>query len=173
MTETRPCNLMVQGYERGACDIRAKQSLHHACEVTLSAGEESRLIRSIHLSRPENYLSIYQSGCNLSCRKCHSWEFSKVAAGTWHTAHQVLKSCIEYERIVTLDEPREKATSFHAGDSCRCCGRCIGGDRPQWCPRKLTPEQILMSPQGYGMVLWSQGLHRHPTIVLSAKEGKA
>jgi pyruvate-formate lyase-activating enzyme len=47
-------------------------------------------------------------------------------------------------------EPREKATSFHAAETCRCCGQCVGGNRPSWCPNVLRVEQILLSPQGYG-----------------------
>lgn len=50
-----------------------------ACLATLRRRNEAleRLIHSVHLSRPENYLSIYQSGCNMRCRKCHSWEFTQ------------------------------------------------------------------------------------------------
>lgn len=49
-----------------------------------------RMISALHLSRPENYLSIYQSGCNLACRKCHSWYFAKVKEGRWYTPRNIL-----------------------------------------------------------------------------------
>jgi pyruvate-formate lyase-activating enzyme len=111
----------------------------------------SRLIESIHLSRPENYLSIYQSGCNLSCRKCHSWYFSKVARGTWYSPAEVAMLCVDYDKKVTLREPRERATSWHAHDSCRCCGACvISGKKPSRCPQILSPKDIVLSPQGFG-----------------------
>ena len=110
-----------------------------------------RLIKGIHLSRPENYLSIYQSGCNFSCRKCHSWYFSQAAMGDWQTVDQLVAICREYEKMVTLIEPRAKATAWHAQDSCRCCGLCVTDrERPPTCPGVLSPEQITLSPQGYG-----------------------
>jgi pyruvate-formate lyase-activating enzyme len=124
-----------------------------ACKLTLRErnGTLERLLKSVHLSRPENYLSIYQSGCNFSCRKCHSWEFSKRAAGEWYTVGRLVELCREYGRRVTLVEPRSKATAWHAGESCRCCGQCIvAGTRPTTCPGVLSPEQITLSPQGFG-----------------------
>jgi len=41
--------------------------LSRACQVTLKWEEDVpfRLIEASHLSRPEHYFSIYQSGCNL------------------------------------------------------------------------------------------------------------
>jgi len=114
-------------------------------------GKWYRLITTIHLSRPENYLSIYQSGCNFSCRKCHSWYFSKVKEGNWYSPQDILKQSIAYEKIVNLWEPRERGTSWHAHDSCRCCGSCIlKKQRPDSCPKVLPPESILLSPQGLG-----------------------
>jgi pyruvate formate lyase activating enzyme len=151
MSTPKLCNLARRGFEQAACLVRANGREQAACRVTLR--EEpvlSRLIKSIHLSRPENYLSIYQSGCNLSCRKCHSWDFSKVADGRWLTPEEILESCAEYERGVTLVEPRERATSFHAGESCTCCGACVRGARSARCPGKLQPAQVVLSPQGYG-----------------------
>ena len=124
-----------------------------ACQATLKyeGGEWQRLVTSAHLSRPENYLSIYQSGCNLSCRKCHSWYFSRIKNGQWFSPLDVLKYAIDYERLVTLIEPREKATAWHAHDSCRCCGSCVTSrPRPASCPGVLDPEAILLSPQGFG-----------------------
>ena len=45
-----------------------------ACRATLRErdGAFERRLVSLVLSRPEHYLSVYQSGCNLSCGKCHS-----------------------------------------------------------------------------------------------------
>jgi pyruvate formate lyase activating enzyme len=145
------CNLVRQGYSQGACTVVAEGRECPACAVTLDENRgPARLTRSLHLSRPENYFSIYQSGCNLSCRKCHSWEFSQHAAGSWYTPPQILEQCVVYDSAVTLIEPREKATSFHAADTCRCCGGCLAGRRPPDCPGVLEPDQILLSPQGFG-----------------------
>ncbi|KPK77810.1 MAG: radical SAM protein [Phycisphaerae bacterium SM23_30] len=124
-----------------------------ACMATLRKrdGKLERLIKSIHLSRPENYLSIYQSGCNFSCRKCHSWDFSQKVTGDWFSVEELLTICRYYEKQVTLIEPRNKATAWHAGESCRCCGQCvINGEKSPMCPGVLEPEQIILSPQGYG-----------------------
>lgn len=124
-----------------------------ACEATLKESERGllRLISAAHLSRPENYLSIYQSGCNFSCRKCHSWSFTKKAQGEWWSAADVLKACKEYEREVTIQEPRERATAFHAHESCRCCGACVmQGKRSSLCPRVIQKKDIVLSPQGWG-----------------------
>lgn len=109
------------------------------------------MITSIHLSRPENYLSIYQSGCNFSCRKCHSWYFSKIREGSWYTPEDVLKEAVTYQQMVTLVEPKKKATAWHAHDSCRCCGSCVlYGKRSGSCPELLKPGAVLLSPQGFG-----------------------
>jgi pyruvate-formate lyase-activating enzyme len=124
-----------------------------ACEATLRFrnGAWQRLITSIHLSRPENYLSIYQSGCNFSCRKCHSWYFSKVATGTWLGPQEILAAARQYEAVVTLEEPRERATAWHAHESCHCCGSCVvNGKRSARCPGVLEPAQITLGPQGFG-----------------------
>jgi pyruvate-formate lyase-activating enzyme len=51
-----------------------------------------RIIKSISLSRPEDYLSIYQSGCNFSCLKCHSREFSQysfISSRVWFSKKYV------------------------------------------------------------------------------------
>jgi pyruvate-formate lyase-activating enzyme len=105
----------------------------------------------MHLSRPENYFSIYQSGCNLSCRKCHSWYFSKQATGQWLSPEDVLKTVEEYEMHVTLSEPREHSTAWHAHESCLCCGACIlTGERSARCPGVLAAGQVSVSPQGFG-----------------------
>ena len=85
------CRLGVQGRRGGACAVEAPGRTLSACEATLREreGRLERLIKSVHLSRPENYLSIYQSGCNFSCRKCHSWQFSQRPAGSWCTAEML------------------------------------------------------------------------------------
>ena len=147
------CKLNEQGLKPGSCRVKIDGKHALACQATLKreVGRWYRLITSIHLSRPENYLSIYQSGCNFSCRKCHSWYFSKVKDGSWYSPGDILKQAMAYEKIVTLWEPREKATSWHAHDSCKCCGSCVlQGERPDSCPNVLSPESILLSPRGLG-----------------------
>lgn len=155
------CNLIRQGFSQGSCLTFYKPEkivvndylVAPACEITLKWDEETpiRLIKSILLSRPEDYLSIYQSGCNFSCLKCHSWEFSQYKNGTWMSPEQIAQIAQEYTKLVTVEEPKERATSFHAMDLCRHCGYCVtSGQRSQHCPGKLSPEQILLSPQGFG-----------------------
>ena len=124
-----------------------------ACRATLKYENNDihRLITSVHLSRPENYLSIYQSGCNFACRKCHSWTFSKVKDGEWYSPRDILKAAMTYEKSVTQFEPRSAATAWHAHDACRCCGTCVTRQKPAaYCPAVLAPEQIVLSPQGFG-----------------------
>ena len=152
-TKKRYCRLIQQGFETGACLVNDKEQLKPACQVTLKKENKSlyRRITSVHLSRPENYLSIYQSGCNFSCRKCHSWYFAKAVEGTWQTPEKIQEQAIEYARHVTLEEPREKATAWHAHDSCRCCGSCVlNGLRSAVCPGVLDCSDIALSPQGFG-----------------------
>jgi len=152
-SETTVCNLKKQGLTPGSCRVKVSGKEKLACQATLRwvDGTPHRLITSVHLSRPENYLSIYQSGCNFSCRKCHSWYFSKVKDGDWYTPMEILKKALEYEKNVTLWEPREKATAWHAHDTCRCCGACVlHGMRSGYCPGVLDRESILLSPQGLG-----------------------
>jgi len=147
------CKLKEQGFEPGSCGVRIDGKRAPACQATMKweHGEWYRLITSIHLSRPENYLSIYQSGCNFSCRKCHSWYFSKVKDGQWYSPADIQKQCMAYEKIVNLQEPREKATAWHAHDSCRCCGSCVlQGERAVSCPGALSSDSVLLSPQGFG-----------------------
>ena len=124
-----------------------------ACQATLrhENGKILRRISAVHLSRPENYLSIYQSGCNFSCRKCHSWHFTKTADGRWFSPDDILREATAYDREVTMLEPREKATAWHAHDSCRCCGSCVVYQRrSSTCPGILEPDAIVISPQGFG-----------------------
>jgi len=142
------------GYRPGSCLVRLPDnSLKPACRATLKRrdGIWYRLIHSIQLSRPEDYLSIYQSGCNHSCLKCHSWHFSQIYSGFWLSTDDIAEKAVEYESKVTVWEPRERATMWHATDLCRHCGLCVTrGVRSALCPEKLKPEQILLSPQGYG-----------------------
>ncbi|MGD9382134.1 MAG: radical SAM protein, partial [Candidatus Thorarchaeota archaeon] len=123
------------------------------CSATLrhnDAGYERR-IKSLHLSRPEDYLSIYQSGCNHTCLKCHSHEFSKVATGKWMSTDEIANVAKVYREDVTVLEPREAATHWHAERLCRHCGSCVlYGTRPEGCPAKLRPDQVVLSPQGFG-----------------------
>ncbi|UCF90566.1 MAG: radical SAM protein [Desulfobacterales bacterium] len=147
------CRLIDQGFAAGSCGVEAGGRRAPACRVTLKHDDHQiyRLITSIHLSRPENYLSIYQSGCNFSCRKCHSWYFSKIKEGEWYTPEQVCETARIYAATVTLREPREKATAWHAHDSCRCCGSCVvSGQRAPQCPGVMEPAAIRVSPQGFG-----------------------
>jgi pyruvate formate lyase activating enzyme len=147
------CNLIRQGYPQGGCWVESEQGRSLACEATLKRTDNGilRLISAVHLSRPENYLSIYQSGCNFSCRKCHSWSFTRIAKGDWWSPADILKACKEYEKEVTVREPRDRATAFHASDSCRCCGACVmHGKRSPLCPRVIQKKEIFLSPQGWG-----------------------
>jgi pyruvate formate lyase activating enzyme len=149
------CSMKEQGFKSGSCNVIAGGGKNSACQVTLKKknSQIERLISAIHLSRPENYLSIYQSGCNFSCRKCHSWYFSKYAEGEWYTPEQILEACLKYNKQVNLIEPRHKATAFHAHDTCRCCGSCVlYQQKSPLCPGVLKPSQITLSPQGFGPV---------------------
>ncbi len=151
--ETIRCRLKEQGFSPGRCLVKVNGKSMLACRATLKHKENRifRLITSIHLSRPENYLSIYQSGCNFSCRKCHSWYFSKIKEGTWYSPEEILKQAADYAKNITLVEPREKATAWHASDSCKCCGNCVlRRRRSPGCPGILDSESILFSPQGFG-----------------------
>jgi len=147
------CNLIKQGYPQGNCFVEVEQGKSLACEATLKKTDHGllRLISAVHLSRPENYLSVYQSGCTFSCRKCHSWNFTKIAKGDWWSPADVLKACKEYEKEVTVREPRDRATAFHAHDSCRGCGACVmHGKRSSLCPKVIEKKEIVLSPQGWG-----------------------
>jgi pyruvate-formate lyase-activating enzyme len=148
------CPLQNQGVSPGSCLTSTKEGgLRQACQVTLKEDEEryKRLIKSIHLSRPEDYLSIYQSGCNHDCLKCHSVEFSKRVNGNWYTNEEITKIAVEYSSYVTVREPRSRATMWHADDLCLHCGACILEGKPSSrCPEKLNPAQVVLSPQGFG-----------------------
>lgn len=145
--------MVEQGYKACSCVLETPSGLKPACEATLKRDGDSwlRMITSAHLSRPEDYYSIYQSGCNHSCLKCHSWYFSQHPNGFWVSIQDIAEMASTYELIVTVREPRERATMFNATDLCHHCGMCVTqGSRGELCPRKLDPTQILLSPQGYG-----------------------
>jgi pyruvate-formate lyase-activating enzyme len=151
--QTYKCRLKKQGYSVGSCLVESDGRQRLACQATLQYENDqvSRLITSVHLSRPENYLSIYQSGCNFSCRKCHSWHFSKAADGSWYSPQDILEEALTYNKLVTFTEPRAQATAWHAHDSCRCCGNCVfQGRRSPTCPEVLDPQSIVLSLQGFG-----------------------
>ncbi len=147
------CTLVEQGFKPGSCLTKDKKESKKACELTLrqEGRQWSRLIKSAHLSRPEHYYSIYQSGCNHTCLKCHSWEFSQVVNGSWVSASEIGEIAKSYEKIVTVWEPRERATMWHATDLCRSCGSClIYGRTGGLCPEMLDRKNIVLSPQGIG-----------------------
>jgi pyruvate formate lyase activating enzyme len=147
--------MIEQGFSRGSCNVKTKEGDElPACRSTLQYTEETgyrRVITSLHLSRPEDYFSIYQSGCNHSCLKCHSSEFSKYVNGRWMSTDEIAEEAAKYRKQVTVMEPREAATSWHANRLCRHCGACfITGKQAAGCPGKLKREQIVLSPQGFG-----------------------
>lgn len=148
------CLLTDQGVPRGDClTTTPSGEKKQACEVTLrkTNGMYERLIKSIHLSRPEDYLSVYSSGCNHNCLKCHSSEFSKNMNGEWISIDMLAVIASDYCKSVTVEEPRSRATMWHAEDLCFHCGSCIQYGTPSdSCPRKLSPSQIVLSPQGLG-----------------------
>ncbi len=147
------CRMLAQGFSPGACLTQTPEGPKPACEVTLRRGPHGweRLIAAAHLSRPEDYFSIYQSGCNHSCLKCHSWRFTQRAEGFWASTEDIARMAADYELCVTVREPRERATMFHASDLCMHCGACQTLGVPgELCPRRLCPEQVILSPQGYG-----------------------
>ncbi|UCC65797.1 MAG: radical SAM protein [Anaerolineae bacterium] len=148
------CAMVEQGYEVGDCLVEMPTGRRQrACQATLHEEGDtfSRLIKSAHLSRPEHYFSIYQSGCNHSCHKCHSWEFAQQYSGTWYTTDQIAGLAHAYEQHVTVWEPRERATMFHGAALCRGCGSCVLHGQPgPLCPGLLPLDQIVLSPQGLG-----------------------
>jgi pyruvate-formate lyase-activating enzyme len=146
--------MVDQGGAVGECLVEMPEGRARvACQATLreEEGKFSRLIESAHLSRPEHYFSIYQSGCNHTCLKCHSWEFSQRCTGTWYTTDEIAAMAREYERHVTCYEPRERATMYHGATLCHGCGSCVlNGESGPRCPGVLDPGQIVLSPQGLG-----------------------
>ena len=149
------CQLVTQGYHIGDCQTHTREGKsERACEVALrkdAAGAWHRVITSAHLSRPEHYFSIYMSGCNLNCRKCHSHDFTKNINGEWMSTDKIADLCVDYEKNVTVFEPVERSLDYYASDLCRCCGSCLmlGRQSPR-CPGRINPDQVLFSPQGFG-----------------------
>jgi pyruvate-formate lyase-activating enzyme len=148
------CRMVKQGYSKGVCEVTLKNdSKKPACIATLKfeKGQYHRLIKSMHLSRPEDYFSIYQSGCNHNCLKCHSWEFSKNFNGEWYSTDEIAELCKQYEKKVTIFEPRDRALMYYATDLCKHCGSCMYfNKRSPLCPNKVSRDEIVLSPQGWG-----------------------
>ncbi len=147
------CPLAAQGYEPCGCITETDYGFDYPCRAGLRVinGEIHRLIYDIVLSRPEDYLSIYQSGCNHNCLKCHSWYFAQRAKGSWYSPRDILEKVLKYREQVTVWEPRDRATMWHASDLCAHCGYCkLFGEPGPLCPRKLDPDKIVLSPQGWG-----------------------
>lgn len=146
------CVLKLQGYPSCNNVIQYLESYARPCEVGIKIirNEIYRLIYDVVLSRPEDYLSIYQSLCNHKCLKCHSWYFSQIATGNWMSPSDILSEVLKYREMITVWEPRDRATMWHASDLCAHCGGCLQGSRSPFCPNKLRPSQILVSPQGFG-----------------------
>ena len=154
MVVSMTCNMIKQGYPPGSCLVELPNGEKKpACQATLKRknGQYYRVISAIQLSRPEDYLSIYQSGCNHSCLKCHSYYISQKFEGTWMSTDEIAEICANYLDMVTVWEPRERATMWHATDLCHHCGYCmLRGSRGPLCPQKLSPDQIVISVQGFG-----------------------
>lgn len=147
------CYLESIGYSSCSNVIMVNNAFMRPCDAGLRVlkGNVERLIYDIVLSRPEDYLSIYQSCCNHNCLKCHSWYFSQYVRGKWMSPENIVKEVLKYREIITVWEPRERATMWHASDLCAHCGVCkFSEGRGIFCPGKLKPEQVLYSPQGYG-----------------------
>jgi pyruvate-formate lyase-activating enzyme len=147
------CTLKAQGYEPCNCFAYTSRGAEQPCRAgfRIRGGEIYRLVYDVVLSRPEDYLSIYQSCCNHNCLKCHSWYFAQYARGSWYSPRDVLAEVLKYREQVTVWEPRERATMWHASDLCAHCGACLLlGERGPYCPGKLRPEQVTWSAQGYG-----------------------
>ena len=144
------CRLREEGYERGSCLTFSEGDWRKACEVTLRWENDTplRLIHSYAHKAPEQYLSIYQSGCNWSCKKCHSWRFSKHASGSWMSPMDIVRISYEYavkNEESMIEEPRERVTSWHAHELCRGCGSCIlTGERSEHCPGRLGLDQLTL-----------------------------
>ncbi|MEM2784337.1 MAG: radical SAM protein [Nitrososphaerota archaeon] len=144
------CRLIEQGFEPGSCLTFYNGKKDLACRITLKWENNIpyRLIHSYAHKAPECYLSIYQSGCNWNCLKCHSWRFTKYASGEWMSPKDIAKIALNYAEINKdnmYKEPREHATSWHASELCRACGSCIIiGKRSKYCPKKLEIEKITL-----------------------------
>ncbi len=144
------CRLIEQGFERGNCLTFNANKKDFACKMTLKWKDDTpyRLIHSYAHKAPECYLSIYQSGCNWSCLKCHSWRFSQYVSGDWMSPSDIAKLALNYAELNKKNmykESRERATSWHAHELCNLCGSCIlTGKRSNFCPGKLEIEQLTL-----------------------------
>lgn len=147
---TNGCRLVKQGFKPGSCLTYYEGEWKPACRVTLMWRDSTphRLIYSYAHKSPEQYLSIYQSGCNWSCKKCHSWRFTRYASGAWMSPKDIARISEEYymrNRENIYKEPRSNATSWHAHELCRGCGSCILlGRRSKYCPGKLSLDKITL-----------------------------
>lgn len=145
----RGCILVSEGFY--SCDIAVNGKKPCDLGFSVSGNKVKRLVYDIVLSRPEDYLSIYQSMCNHVCLKCHSWHFSQIPEGKWYGPEDILREVLRYREQVTVWEPRSRATMWHASDLCAHCGLCyLSGEKGPFCPGKLRREQVVVSPQGYG-----------------------
>ncbi len=147
------CALALQGFEPcgNLVEVDGRRELPCRAGLRVRGGVVERLIYDIVLSRPEDYLSIYQSCCNHDCAMCHSWYFSQRAVGRWMKPEDILAEVLKYREQVTVWEPRHRATMWHASDLCAHCGYCLYGlGKGPYCPGRLKPSQVLVSPQGFG-----------------------
>ena len=97
------CLLKQQVIPQGNCStFTVNGEKKKACEVTLRKknGQYERIIKSKHLSRPEDYFSVYQSGCNHDCLKCHSSEFSKRVNGQWLSVDELHEKLLKLKFIL-------------------------------------------------------------------------
>jgi hypothetical protein len=114
------CALKEQGFLPGSCLISATRKETLACQATLRKKDFGleRLISAVHLSRPENYLSIYQSGCNFSCRKCDDLvkslkrRISVIPAKAGIQLFQILKNSLDSGFHRSDDFLRDHQVSF-------------------------------------------------------------
>ncbi|MFZ8783217.1 MAG: hypothetical protein ACO2OR_04465 [Desulfurococcaceae archaeon] len=92
------CTLRAQGYEACNCFTETTSGLVAPCRagIRVREGEIYRLIYDIVLSRPEDYLSVYQSRCSHNCLKCHSCCFAQVASGYWYSPRDLLNEVLKY-----------------------------------------------------------------------------
>lgn len=151
------CRLVKEGFKPGSCLTFSEGLWRPACEVTFRwrGNIPYRLIHSYAHKAPEQYLSIYQSGCNWSCLKCHSWRFTKYASGYWVSPKGIAEIAMEYverNRVNMYRENRKRITSWHAHELCRGCGSCVQkGKRSIYCPGKLSINHITILDDGtYG-----------------------
>ena len=144
------CRLIDQGLNPGSCLTFHGGEWKKACEAAFKwvGGHPQRLIYSYAHKAPEKYLSIYQSGCNWSCKKCHSWRFSKHTSGKWMSPEDIVRISKDYAKKNwdnLYKEPKNRVTSWHAHELCYSCGSCITqGKRSRYCPEKLRLDQITM-----------------------------